>query len=64
MRHVFAAISILNFANMPELETRFGYGVVLIAIAATCIGLCLRFKIARLPQGHGAIAARAVTSLL
>ena len=42
-----AGIYGMNFANMPELQTRYGYFVVLGVIAATCVGLYLRFKRAR-----------------
>ncbi|MEZ5464921.1 MAG: magnesium/cobalt transporter CorA [Lysobacteraceae bacterium] len=29
----------MNFANMPELQTRFGYGVVIVATAAICFSV-------------------------
>jgi magnesium transporter len=37
----------MNFANMPELKTDYGYFIVLGAIALLCSGLYVRFKKAR-----------------
>jgi magnesium transporter len=34
----------MNFENMPELTTRYGYFVVLAVIVTTCIALYIRFK--------------------
>lgn len=34
----------MNFENMPELKTQWGYFVILGVIAAVCIGLYIRFK--------------------
>ena len=42
-----AGIYGMNFRHMPELETRFGYFVVLAVIAAICAWLYVRFKKAR-----------------
>lgn len=42
-----AGIYGMNFSNMPELTTRFGYFVVIGAIALICAWLFLRFKRAR-----------------
>lgn len=42
-----AGIYGMNFANMPELKTEYGYFVVLAVIALLCGGLYLRFKKAR-----------------
>ncbi|EIZ77209.1 magnesium and cobalt transport protein CorA, putative [Novosphingobium sp. Rr 2-17] len=39
-----AGIYGMNFKNMPELETRYGYFYVLIAITAICMLLYWRFK--------------------
>ncbi|HTR12032.1 MAG TPA: magnesium and cobalt transport protein CorA [Roseiarcus sp.] len=39
-----AGIYGMNFANMPELKTEYGYFVVLAAIILLCAGLYLRFK--------------------
>jgi len=39
-----AGIYGMNFANMPELTTRYGYFVVLGAIALACVLLYLRFR--------------------
>jgi len=39
-----AGIYGMNFENMPELETRYGYFIVLGAIAAICVTLYLQFK--------------------
>ena len=42
-----AGIYGMNFANMPELKTDYGYFIVLGAIALLCSGLYVRFKKAR-----------------
>jgi len=42
-----AGIYGMNFRNMPELETRYGYFVVLAVIAVICAWLYFRFKRAR-----------------
>ncbi len=42
-----AGIYGMNFDNMPELRSEYGYFVVLGVIAVICIGLYLRFKKAR-----------------
>ena len=42
-----AGIYGMNFANMPELKTEYGYFVVLGVIVLFCAGLYLRFKKAR-----------------
>ena len=42
-----AGIYGMNFENMPELKTQYGYFVVLAVIATICIVLYLRFKRAR-----------------
>ena len=42
-----AGIYGMNFANMPELRTEYGYYVVLAAIVLLCVGLFVRFKKAR-----------------
>jgi magnesium transporter len=42
-----AGIYGMNFENMPELETRFGYFVVLGVIAMTCAALYLQFRRAK-----------------
>jgi magnesium transporter len=34
----------MNFDNMPELHTRYGYFVVLAAIVAVCVGLYVQFR--------------------
>ena len=34
----------MNFENMPELTTRFGYFIVIAAIAAICLMLYRRFR--------------------
>jgi len=39
-----AGIYGMNFENMPELKTQWGYFVILGVIAAVCIGLYIRFK--------------------
>ena len=39
-----AGIYGMNFANMPELKTDYGYFIVLGVIALLCSGLYLRFK--------------------
>jgi len=39
-----AGIYGMNFQNMPELTTRYGYFVVLAVIAAVCVGLYLAFR--------------------
>lgn len=39
-----AGIYGMNFEHMPELEWRYGYFVVLAAIAAICVGLYVQFK--------------------
>lgn len=41
---VIGAIYGMNFQNMPELEARYGYYVVLIAMAVVCVFLYRRFK--------------------
>lgn len=41
---VIGAIYGMNFRNMPELEARFGYFVVLVAIVVLCTLLYRRFK--------------------
>lgn len=40
----FAGIYGMNFDNMPELNTRYGYYIVIGIIAAICTGLYIRFK--------------------
>jgi magnesium transporter len=42
-----AGIYGMNFSNMPELKTDYGYFVVIGAIIVLCIGLYLRFKKAK-----------------
>ena len=42
-----AGIYGMNFANMPELKTDYGYFIVLGVIALLCCGLYVRFKKAR-----------------
>ena len=42
-----AGIYGMNFANMPELKTDYGYFIVLGVIAPLCSGLYVRFKKAR-----------------
>ena len=42
-----AGIYGMNFENMPELKTQYGYFVVIGIIALLCIVLYLRFKRAR-----------------
>jgi magnesium transporter len=42
-----AGIYGMNFANMPELKTDYGYFIVLGVIALLCAGLYVRFKKAR-----------------
>ena len=42
-----AGIYGMNFANMPELKTDYGYFIVLGVIALLCFGLYVRFKKAR-----------------
>ena len=42
-----AGIYGMNFANMPELKTAYGYFIVLAVIALLCCGLYARFKKAR-----------------
>jgi magnesium transporter len=42
-----AGIYGMNFANMPELKTEYGYFVVIGVIAVLCLGLYVRFKKAR-----------------
>jgi magnesium transporter len=37
----------MNFSNMPELKTEYGYFVVLGVIVLLCAGLHVRFKKAR-----------------
>jgi magnesium transporter len=37
----------MNFANMPELKTDYGYFIVLGVISLLCFGLYVRFKKAR-----------------
>lgn len=39
-----AGIYGMNFENMPELGTRYGYFIVLAVIAATCLWLYFRFR--------------------
>jgi magnesium transporter len=39
-----AGIYGMNFKHMPELDTRFGYYVVLVAIACICVTLYRRFR--------------------
>ena len=39
-----AGIYGMNFENMPELRTRYGYFVVLTVIVAACTFLYVRFK--------------------
>jgi magnesium transporter len=34
----------MNFANMPELKTEYGYYVVIAVIVVLCVGLYVRFK--------------------
>ncbi len=41
---VIAAVYGMNFNDMPELRTRYGYFVVLAVIAAVCLGLYRLFK--------------------
>jgi len=42
-----AGIYGMNFAHMPELETQYGYFIVLGVITAICVALYMRFKRAR-----------------
>jgi len=42
-----AGIYGMNFQNMPELKTEYGYFVVIGAITAACVGLYIRFKRAK-----------------
>lgn len=42
-----AGIYGMNFSHMPELDTRYGYYVVLALIVAICGGLYVRFKLAK-----------------
>jgi len=42
-----AGIYGMNFENMPELKTQYGYFVVVGVIAVLCAVLYLRFKRAR-----------------
>lgn len=42
-----AGIYGMNFENMPELKTEYGYFIVLGVIVAICVGLYVRFKRAR-----------------
>jgi len=42
-----AGIYGMNFQNMPELKTEYGYFVVIAVIATTCVGLYVRFKRAK-----------------
>ncbi|KFL44725.1 CorA family divalent cation transporter (plasmid) [Sphingobium naphthae] len=44
MPTAIAGIYGMNFENMPELKTQWGYFVILGVIAAVCIGLYIRFK--------------------
>jgi magnesium transporter len=39
-----AGIYGMNFKHMPELEWRYGYGIVVGAMAVICVGLFIRFK--------------------
>jgi magnesium transporter len=39
-----AGIYGMNFEHMPELQWRYGYGVIVGGMAAICIGLFVRFK--------------------
>jgi magnesium transporter len=39
-----AGIYGMNFDNMPELHTRYGYFVVLAVIASVCVGLYVQFR--------------------
>ena len=39
-----AGIYGMNFENMPELHTRYGYFVVLFVIALACVGLYVQFR--------------------
>jgi len=39
-----AGIYGMNFDNMPELHTRYGYFVVLAVMATACSGLYVLFK--------------------
>jgi magnesium transporter len=39
-----AGIYGMNFQNMPELKTEYGYFVVIAVIAVACVGLYIRFK--------------------
>ena len=41
---LIASIYGMNFKHMPELGWRFGYQLVLLFIAAVCIGLYLLFR--------------------
>jgi magnesium transporter len=45
--HGIAGIYGMNFENMPELKTQYGYFVVVGIIALLCTVLYLRFKRAR-----------------
>lgn len=42
-----AGIYGMNFQNMPELKTEYGYFVVIAVIATTCLALYVRFKRAK-----------------
>lgn len=44
MPTAIAGIYGMNFSNMPELDTRYGYYVVLALIGMICAGLYIRFK--------------------
>lgn len=44
MPTAIAGIYGMNFENMPELSTRYGYFVVLSAIVGACTFLYVRFK--------------------
>jgi magnesium transporter len=39
-----AGIYGMNFKHMPELEWRYGYGIIVGGMAVICIGLFIRFK--------------------
>lgn len=47
MPTAIAGVYGMNFSNMPELNLRYGYYVVLTVIVTICVGLYLRFKFAK-----------------
>ncbi len=47
----------MNFDNMPELRWQYGYFILLGAIAAVCLGLCMRRSV---NDGSAAVLAAQV----